>query len=308
MSSATIRRTGLALSVVRRVLIVTLMVLILLRPGWGQARSTVEHSDLDVLVVVDRTRSMDALDGPEGKPRLDLAVHDLTTLAHDLPGARFAGITFGGDVVRLQLPYTTDTSAFDAFAETIKPEGPFDGAGSRLDSPIEVMDSTLSDDRDQYPQRRRMVVLVSDGEDTVSSSSESGSQESFDSLKGYLDGGIVLGYGTTSGGRMRIDDLHPGEGFIPDPGGGDALSHADPARLRAVAHQLGVGVRQRIRRDDAAIAAVAASFRSAPATSGGSTRRQRDITWVFGLGLVPLLLWELWPHRRTAREVREMLR
>ena len=293
----------LALTVVRRVLIVVVMVLILVRPGWGEAKATLEHSDLDVLVVVDRTRSMDALDGPGGKPRLDLAVHDLTTLAHDLPGARFAAITFGGEVVRLQLPFTSDTSAFDAWAETIAPEGPYDGAGSRIDSPIEAMRSTLSDDVEQYPDHRRLVVFVSDGENTAS-----GTQASFGSVKEYVDGGIVLGYGTEQGGRMRIDDDHPGEGYMTDQDGGDAVSHADPGNLRTVAGQLGVDVRQRTRQDDAGLAEVAAAFHATPATSGGSSRHKREVTWVFGIALVPLLLWELWPHRRTAREVRGLLR
>ena len=293
---------SLVLSVVRRVLIVVVMVLILVRPGWGEATTTLQESNLDVLVVVDRTRSMDALDGPDGKPRLDLAIHDLTTLAHDLPGARFAAITFGGRVVRQQLPFTTDTSAFDAWAETIKPEGPFDGAGSRIDSPIDEMHSALSDDLDQYPDHRRLVVFVSDGENTAS-----GTQESFSPLKEYVDGGVVLGYGTAAGGRMRIDDDHPADGFMTDDDGGIAVSRADFDNLRTVAGQLGIEARQRGEQDDGAIAALASSFKSTPATSGGSTRHKREITWVFGIVLVPLLLWELWPHRRTVREVRGLL-
>lgn len=296
-------RVALTLTLVRRVLIVVLMVVILVRPGWGEARTSVEESDLDVLVVVDHTRSMDALDGPGGESRLSLAVHDLTTLAHDLPGVRFAGITFGGDVVRLELPYTTDTSAFDAFAQTIEPEGPFDGVGSRIDSPIDVMRSTLDDDVEQHPDRRRLVVLVSDGENTAS-----GEQASFAPLADDIDGGVVLGYGTTKGGRMRIDDDRPGEGYMTDQDGGDAVSHADPDNLRTVASQLGVAFRQRTRVDDGALADLAGSFRSTPATSGGRTHHKREITWVFGIVLLPLLLWELWPHRRTVREVRSLLR
>lgn len=306
-SSLALPRLGpgasLALTVVRRVLIVVVMAVILVRPGWGEARATLKESDLDVLVVVDRTRSMDALDGPDGKPRLDLAVHDVQVLARQLPGARFGAITFGGRVVRLQLPFTTDTSALDAWAQTIEPEGPFDGAGSRIDSPIETMRSTLSDDRDQYPDRRRIVVFVSDGENTAP-----GAQDSFAPLKEYLDGGVVLGYGTTAGGRMRIDDERPGEGFMTDPEGGDAISHADPDNLADVAQQLGVDVRMRAQQDDDGLADVARSFKSVPATSGGSSHHQREITWLFGILLVPLLIWELWPHRRTVREVRGLLR
>ncbi|MEP9382650.1 VWA domain-containing protein [Nocardioides sp. KR10-350] len=292
------------LTVVRRVLIVAVMVVILVRPGWGEAKTVLHRTDLDVLVVVDRTRSMDALDGPGGKPRLSLAIDDLVTLADDLPGARFAGITFGGDVVRLELPYTTDTAAFSAFAQTIKPEGPFDGVGSRIDSPLEQMQTVLADDVDQHPDRRRIVVFVSDGENTAG-----GDQASFEPLKKYVDGGVVLGYGTEQGGKMLIDDERPGQGYMTDPDSArDAVSRIDTGNLRSVASQLDISFQHRTERDDASLAEAARSFRAAPARSGGTGHHEREITWVFGIVLVPLLIWELLPHRRRIREVKGLLR
>ncbi|NHA00442.1 hypothetical protein G5V59_11245 [Nocardioides sp. W3-2-3] len=63
------RRTTLV--VVRRVAIALTFVIILLRPGVGQADVTTQLSDIDVLVVVDRTRSMAALDYAGNKPRIE---------------------------------------------------------------------------------------------------------------------------------------------------------------------------------------------------------------------------------------------
>lgn len=293
-----------AVTVGRRLAILAVMVVILVRPSWGEAKVATKEADLDVLVVVDRTRSMIAEDGPGGTPRLDLVKKDLVALAADLPGARFSAITFGGEVVRDELPFTTDASAFDSFAESLRVEGPFDGAGSRVDAPLEKTEGVLKDDEQEYPDRRRIVIVVSDGENTAS-----GSQESFAPLRDYLDGGEVLGYGTTEGGKMLIDSEHPSEGYMTDPSTYEpAVSHIDEANLQKVAGQLGVGYAHRTAPDPAGLARIAASFKSSQVDSHHTTLVRPEKTWIFGFVLLPLLLWELWAHRRTAREVRRMLR
>lgn len=298
------RLLGPSLTVVRRLTIGIVMILIVMRPGWGAIAVHTQQTDLDVLVVVDRTRSMDARDGPGGEPRLALVRQDLTSLAARLPGARFAAVTFGGKVVRQELPYTTDTSAFDALVETIKPEGPYDGVGSRLDAPLDLMTNVLADDSDQHPERRRVVVLVSDGENTAP-----GTQRSFASAGAYVDGGAVLGYGTEAGGKMLLDDARPQEGYIVDStNGDDALSRIDTGNLQRVAAELGTSFVRRQAPDPGRIDRLAASFKATPASSKHVEQHQREITWILGLVLLPLLVWELSGHRRTSREVRRMLR
>lgn len=299
--SGTLRQT---IAVVRRVAIVVVMVVILVRPSWGETAVKVKEGDLDVLVVIDRTRSMIAEDGPGGAPRLALVKKDLRELAADLPGSRFSAITFGGEVVRDELPFTTDATAFDALVDTLRVEGPFDGVGSMIDAPLPTAEDVLHDDLDEYPDRRRIVVLLSDGENTAD-----GSQDSFSPLRSYFDGGAVLGYGTTQGGKMLVDTADPSQGYMTDPSTSqDAVSHIDVGNLEKVAGQLGVGFVHRTAEDPAEIARIARSFRSAQVDTEHTARAKPEKTWVFGFVLLPLLLWELWPHRRSAREVRGMLR
>lgn len=298
------RIVGRVAAVVRRVLIAVLMVLILVRPGWGEVAVRAQGTDLDVLVVVDRTTSMDARDGPGGGPRLDLVRQDLKALAADLPGARFAAMTFGGQVVRLELPYTTDTTAFDAMVDTIQAEGPYDGVGSRLDAPYDDMKKVLSDDADQHGDRRRVVVLASDGENTAP-----GTQRSFAPLAHYVGGGAVLGYGTEAGGKMPLDGHDPRTGYIFDETtGDDAVSRIDVDNLQKVAGELGVGFLHRTTPSAGTVADLARSFKAARTDSGSGAHHKREITWTLGLALLPLLLWELYGHRRTARAVRRMMR
>ena len=76
--------------------------------------------------------------------------------------------------------------------------------------------------------------------------------QSFAALAAYLDGGAVLGYGTSEGGPMPEffppTDLHQfGEeepepdpeaetSYIQDPAGGDAISRIDEAALQTIAN------------------------------------------------------------------------
>lgn len=293
-----------AAAVCRRLAILVVMIVILVRPSWGETTVSTKQADLDVLVVVDKTRSMIAEDGPGGAPRLALVRKDLAGLVADLPGARFSAITFGGQVVRDELPFTTDASALDAFAGSLQVEGPYDGVGSRLDAPIDEAQEVLKSDREEHPERRRIMVLLSDGENTAG-----GPQRSFAPLRDDIDGGEVLGYGTTQGGKMLVDSEDPGGGYMTDPTtSADAVSHFDEANLRQVAGQLGVGFAHRTSVDPAGLKRIADSFGSSQIDSRHTARLTQEKTWVFGFVLLPLLLWELWSHRRTAREVRRMLR
>jgi len=294
----------LTLAVVRRVAILAVMIVILVRPSWGEAKVTTKQADLDVLVVVDRTRSMIAQDGPGGTPRLDLVKKDLKTLGNDLPGARFGAITFGGRVVREELPFTTDAAALDSFADSLHVEGPFDGVGSMIDTPLDKTEEVLKEDLQAHPDRKRILVFVSDGENTVQ-----GNQRSFAPLRPYLDSGVVLGYGTSQGGKMLVDEEDPSQGYMTDPETyDDAVSRIDTGNLRSAASQLGVEFVHRTAQDPATLAQIADSFQSAQIDSHDTARAKQEKTWIFGFLLLPLLLWELGTHRRVAREVRGMLR
>lgn len=290
-----------ALALVRRVLVVVLMVLILVRPTWGETKVKAQQADLDILVAIDRTRSMIAEDGPGGRTRIEAATADLRRLARQAAGARFGVVTFGGDVVRTEMPFTDDTTAFDSLLSTLKVEGPFDGVGSRVDRPIDQLTEVLLTDKDTAPQRRRLVILVTDGENTAG-----GKQESFDEVGELVSGGAVLGYGTTDGGRMLVDEKKPDEGYMTDDQGRDALSKIDEANLTKIADELGVPYLHRTTTDPQRIDALADSWDALQVDGDAVTGAERELTWLFGLLLLPLLVWELWPARRRVREVREL--
>ncbi|MEZ0578263.1 VWA domain-containing protein [Nocardioides sp. MH1] len=276
-----------ALVVARRVAIVVVLMVVLWQPGFGTRASSTRSSDVDVLVVVDRTRSMAALDY-QGRPRIDGVERDLTDLAAALPGSRFALLTFGGDAT-LELPYTSDTATFTTAVDTLRLEGPFDGTGSRVDRPLGLMKSVLERAEAQHPDRRQVVVLVSDGENT-----DDGEQQSFAELDDLVGGGVVLGYGTSDGAKMpAAQDLSDEEGYVYDQATGeDAISRIDEDNLQTIADQLGVDYVHRT--EPGGMTAIADGFEASYAQDGsGDAPAKHDLTWLFGLLLLALVLVEL---------------
>lgn len=272
----------------RRIGIVVALVLILLQPGLGTRAAPSQLSDIEVLVVVDRTRSMAALDYQDG-PRIYGAQRDLTELADALPGARFALLTYGAEV-ELELPFTSDATTFGTGIQTLRLEGPFDGNGSRADRPLEAMREILERADEQHPDRRRIVVYVGDGENTA----ESGEQASFDEIEDLVDGGIVLGYGTEEGAKMpEADDLSTEDGYIYDQDTGeDAISRIDEDNLRAIADELGIDYAHRT--EPGGMGRIADEFEATYAVDEGEDApAEHDLTWLFGLVLLGLVLIEL---------------
>lgn len=278
--------------ITRRVLIVLAFVAVLLRPGFGEREAVAEVADVEVMVVVDRTRSMAALDHDGDQPRLHGAQTDLQTLVEALPATRFSLLTWGTDA-RLELPFTTDHGAFLNAVDTILLEDPYDSSGSDVSAPVRELVVALKQAEEQYPDRTRMLVYVSDGENT-----SGGEPESFERVAKYLDGGLVLGYGTPEGAPMPLaDDLSDAEGVI-QVDGGDAISRADPDALRTVAEQTGTSYLARPGGGD--LAGLAEEFRGDLVSQpDDSLPAEHDLTWVAGLALLALLLWELHGHWRA---------
>ena len=291
--------TAAALVIARRIGIALAFVLVLLRPGVGHTSVPEQLSDLDVLVVVDRTRSMAALDYDGRHPRITGVQADLTALAEKLPGARLGLLAFGAET-RLLVPFTSDTTAFAGAVETLALERPKDGVGSAADRPVPELTEVLKRAADRSPERRRIVVYVGDGENTEGDPDVG--RQAFDGVRDLIAGGAVLGYGTAEGGPMpQSDSLDGGEGYLRDPESYEpAISHADLDNLQRIADQLGVSFQHRTAAGglDPLVRSFAASYSDG---QGGRDRPARhDLTWLAGVLLLGLVLLELRSGWRAA--------
>lgn len=288
----------------RRGLVVLLLGFIALRPGLGAVPAATRPSDLEVLLVVDRTTSMSARDWNGELPRLHGVRRDVMDLVDALPSSRFTLVTFG-KTVRTRLPSTSDVTLISEALSLIRREEVFDGTGSRVDRPVARMEQLLTRVGEQHPDRRRIVVLLTDGENT-----QPGAQRSFSPLDPLVDAGVVLGYGTKRGGRMPMDAKHLDLGWVEDvTTGRPALSRLDEVNLRLVAGEMGIGYVHR--RSPGGLEGVAAaweqSFSERPEESGDEAPAKVELVWMMALALMLVALLDLRQHWRRFWQTRREL-
>lgn len=269
---------------------VVLVALAALGPALGDTSVAARRpAEVQVLVVLDRTVSMSALDGREDGSRLETAVADLTTLPDELPTARLGLVTFGSSA-RLVMPFTTDHEAFRRALSLVGREKPTEGRGSRIDRPLETVRTVLGRSRAQHPDRDTVVVLVSDGENTAP-----GRQSSFGPLAPLVAGGLVVGHGTAAGAPMPIVEGSTAR-FLPDlVRGGTARSVRDEANLRRIADELGVAYVDA--NDAAAVDRAFGRLAPPPRAVPAEARTSQQVTWLVGLvlaGLAAVLLRSSW--------------
>ncbi|GAA3803672.1 VWA domain-containing protein [Nocardioides panacisoli] len=292
------------LTLVRRGLILVAAVVALAVPlEHGEQAAPTQTADVEVLVVLDRTRSMAAYDYDGDKPRWDGVKQDLEDLTTALPGARFGLVTFGS-TAHLDLPFTTDANAFESAVDTTIVEPVLYAKGSRADRPLSLVLATLERAEKANPDERRFVVFLGDGENT----DDQGEQESYEEVAKHISGGAVLGYGTEEGGKMpEADDLGRSEGWVYDyDSGTDAVSHADLHNLGTIADQLGVPLDHRTA--PGGVDDIAAGFKADYSLDSDEQRPAKvDFVWVAGLVLALLVLWELFVVWRAVWTTRSVL-
>jgi Ca-activated chloride channel family protein len=141
------------------VLAVALGFVALAEPQYGRGTRLVPATNLDVVIVLDYSKSMYARDVTPS--RIERAKTEVGRLISDLPGARFGAVAFAGEPV--SFPLTSDGGAIAQFFRQLSPtDMPVGGTaiGRALESGLDLLR------RDPLSTRhRRVIVLVTDGED-----------------------------------------------------------------------------------------------------------------------------------------------
>ena len=106
-----------ALKGVLVVLAVALSFAALAQPQYGRGTRLIPATNLDVVVVLDYSKSMYARD--VSPSRIARAKSEVTRLISDLPGARFAAVAFAGEP--LSFPLTSDGGAISQFFRQLVP-------------------------------------------------------------------------------------------------------------------------------------------------------------------------------------------
>lgn len=277
-----------------RVVIALLAVGIGLRPTAMHEVEVPVPSTTDLVLLVDRTASMGALDGAAGRARIEAAGEDLAELVRRTAGANTSVIVFD-DAARVAVPFTTDATSVATFLRTVGWRPSAKATGSDISVAVELAESVLSTAREEHPEHRRFLVYAGDGEQT-----QDRAPGSFAGLAEGLSGSLVLGYGTRGGGPIPVA---PGEQETVTIAGEEQVSRIDEAALARIAEEIGGDYVHRT--GPAGLPTLAE-----PGATGSRIEVQpgAEYYWVLALAAVPFLLVLLAVAVRGSRVAREELR
>ncbi|MFL5346890.1 MAG: VWA domain-containing protein [Hyalangium sp.] len=201
----------------------------LAQPQCGSKSELTKRKGIDVVVVLDASKSMLARDVQPS--RLERAKLELTTLLDELKGDRVGLVVFAGDAF-IQSPLTSDYSAVKLFLRAVDPEQMPQG-GSNIGSALTLAKQVL--DNADRGAKERVIVLLSDGEDLFGEVNEA-----VDQLKDGNVQVLALGVGSESGEPIPIYNRR-GEfvDYKKDSNGETVITRLDRAGLTAIAEATG---------------------------------------------------------------------
>ncbi|MDR3127726.1 MAG: VWA domain-containing protein [Bifidobacteriaceae bacterium] len=235
----------------RRALILLLIGFIILGPSWQVGEALQPQPQTNVLFVVDRTGSMNAEDFAANKSRLDGAKDDMKKIINLYTDAQFGLITFDS-VAITQVPLTYDSSGVISYINALTPQITKYSQGTKIDISASEIGNDLRAARIANSKSKNFIYFLSDGENNVGDNAANPQLSAFDTVKDYIDGGAVIGYGSLQGSKIKPynfnsqsdrigknQDVITSE-YIKDPakGGQDAISKINPVVLTALAKDL----------------------------------------------------------------------
>ncbi|MBI5537473.1 MAG: VWA domain-containing protein [Deltaproteobacteria bacterium] len=131
----------------------------LTRPQHGRGTRLIPATNLDVVIVLDYSKSMYARD--VAPSRIARAKAEVARLIRGLPGARFAAVAFAGEPIGF--PLTSDGAAIAQFLRQMEPNDMPIG-GTAIARALERARELLQSDP-RSKDHRRVIVLITDGED-----------------------------------------------------------------------------------------------------------------------------------------------
>ncbi|MGD0675713.1 MAG: VWA domain-containing protein [Polyangiaceae bacterium] len=133
--------------------------LALARPKFGSGTKIVPATNLDVVVVLDYSKSMYARDIVPS--RIARAKAEVARLIRGLPGARFGAVAFAGEP--MSFPLTSDGAAIAQFFRQLEPNDMPVGGTATARALEAARDIFARDPKSK--DHVRIIVLVTDGED-----------------------------------------------------------------------------------------------------------------------------------------------
>ncbi len=198
------------------------MVLALIGPQWGFRWQEVKRRGVDIVIVLDVSKSMLAEDvKPSRLERAKLAIQDLLG---QLKGDRIGLVAFAGTSF-IQCPLTVDYGAFSLTLDELNVETiPRGGTAlaEAIRSSAKAFEASSSDSR--------ALILITDGEDHAGAALEAAKTVAKEGIKIFC-----IGIGTAEGELIPITDAAGNRTFLKDREGRTVKSRLDESTLQQIA-------------------------------------------------------------------------
>lgn len=287
---------------IRQIIAIVLVFLINLRimvPS-NNVSSSFQTLDTYVLFVVDDTISMLARDYDGDTERLTAVKKDCSDIIDELDGAKFAVISFNNNA-NLVSPFTNNSQYAKDVIGSLYPIEEMYAEGTSMNVSIDMMTDTLKRAREKA-DGNVVVFFISDGEITNEEK-----LKSFKSAAKYVDGGAVLGYGTSEGGNMYVKSYYTDrEELLEDTSSyprKPAVSVIDEKNLKSIASD--IGVKYINMNDSTKIDSTISKIKkeSVSESKDGKVTGYADIYYIFAAMLVVVMMWEFVDIRRKSMEI-----
>jgi Ca-activated chloride channel family protein len=195
-------------------------------PRWGSQYQEVSRKGVDIMVLVDVSRSMMVEDV---KPnRLERATREIIDFLKVVEGDR-VGLTAFAGAAFVQCPLTLDYAALKMFLNVLQP-GIIPVPGTDLGTAIETGLSAF----DAKTETDKVMLLITDGEDNENRGLEAARKAADQGAKIF-----IFGIGDPSGGPIPAGNDQGG--FKKDKSGNLVLSKLDEKTLQDIAMETGGG-------------------------------------------------------------------
>jgi Ca-activated chloride channel family protein len=206
---------------------IVFLVIALAQPVFGKKKAAGTVDDLELVICLDVSNSMNTKDISPDISRLDISKRAIVQLINNLHGERI-GICLFANSAFVQLPVTRDYSAAKMFVSDIE-TAMISSQGTNIDAALKVSLEMFSKER-----TGKGIIMVTDGENHEKSPNKI--LEKIRKSKVQLS---VLGIGTKRGGLVPKQPGRPELGYKKTATGKAVLSKLNESFIRKIASKGG---------------------------------------------------------------------
>ncbi len=209
-----------------RTIYVSLIIIALLGPSFGESQREVSSIGKDVYLLVDLSESMNANDIQP--TRLEKVKFELKNIVEAFSSDRLGLIIFSSEAF-VQSPLTYDQNALNLFIETLHTDL-VPNSGTDFGPPLRKAYQKLTSEESTIAQpKSKIIILISDGEDFGDKTGEVAEMIEEAGVKLF-----TLGVGTETGSRIPESS-----GFKRDRSGNEVITRLNDRQLKSVAVETG---------------------------------------------------------------------